>query len=110
MKRSKLLWATHAIASLTVGLLLWGPGCPSSLAYEDYGGCSTCHGDFRGSTSTKGTIFPGGKNHDMHRNSSYMATACNLCHGGSGYTPVQIGASTGTANNSGIGCSGCHEP
>lgn len=79
-----------------------------SPAYEDYNGCQTCHGNFRGATSTKGTVFPGNNNHDMHRNSANMATACNLCHIGSSRTPVLIGSSTGTVNNPGLGCTGCH--
>jgi len=83
-----------------------------SPAYEDYSGCASCHGDFRGATSTKGTVFPGNNNHDMHRNSANMATACNLCHTGTSSTrvPTFIGTSNGTGNNPGISCSGCHEP
>jgi hypothetical protein len=87
-------------------------GCHTSQAYTNYTGCATCHGDFRGPTSTKGTVFPGGKNHDMHRlTSSFpnnMATACNLCHINTSHIPVIIGKSLGTANNPGIGCTGCH--
>jgi len=81
--------------------------CP---AHEDYSGCKPCHGDFRGSTSPKGTIFPNAKNHDMHRNSTSMAAVCNLCHTGdsSTRTPVYIGRSNGTIYNRGIGCTGCH--
>lgn len=94
-------------ALLVLALLVLG--CyTSSLAYEDYGGCASCHGDFRGSTSTKGTIFPNNNNHDMHRNSSNMGTACNLCHFGSDRVPTFIGKSNGTSNNSGLGCTGCH--
>lgn len=80
----------------------------SSYAYEDYGGCKSCHGDFRGPTSTKGTVFPNNNNHDMHRNSANMGTACNLCHTGSSRVPTFIGTSNGTANNPGLGCTGCH--
>lgn len=110
MKRSKLCAAACTIAAITAGVVLWGPGCPSAQAYEQYTDCAACHGDFLGNTSTKGTVFPKGKNHDMHRDSAYMATACNICHSGSSRTPVFIGSSAGTANNSGIGCTGCHEP
>ncbi|MCL4787254.1 MAG: hypothetical protein KJ070_10730 [Verrucomicrobia bacterium] len=78
------------------------------FAYEDYSGCESCHGNFRGATSTKGTIFPNNNNHDMHRNSANMGTACNLCHSGSSRVPTFIGTSTGTANNQGLGCTGCH--
>ncbi len=38
-----------------------------------------------------------------------MATACNLCHTSGDQRDPYIGSSTGTANNSGLGCTGCHE-
>jgi hypothetical protein len=99
---------------VAVSLLLTAWGSQSSQAYQTYsggaeGGCIDCHGDFRGATSTKGTIFPSNKNHEMHRASTSMATKCALCHGANDL-PVNIGSSSGTANNPGIGCSGCHEP
>jgi len=96
------------------GLLMIASTYQISLAYEQYtdpdGGCVTCHGDFRGNTSTKGTIFPNNKNHDMHRDSAYMATVCNLCHTGDSNTrkPVYIGSSNGTNGVPGLGCTGCH--
>ena len=96
-------------------LILVAVGINSSPGYEFYsdptsgtGNCRTCHGDFRGPTSTKGTIFPNNNNHDMHRNAANMGTACDLCHVGADRFPVQIGSSTGTANNTGMGCNGCH--
>jgi hypothetical protein len=106
------LWqrgADHKRTLLLLALLVFG-GLNSTQAYEDYGGCKTCHGDFRGPTSTKGTVFPNNNNHDMHRNAANMATACNLCHTGTSDTrvPTFIGTSNGTANNSGLGCTGCH--
>jgi hypothetical protein len=54
--------------------------------------------------------IPGNNNHDMHRNAANMATACNLCHTGDSSTrvPTFIKTSNGTANNPGLGCSGCH--
>jgi hypothetical protein len=102
--------------------LLFAAGIQSGFAYQYYsdpatgsGNCFACHGDFRGATSTKvpATVFGGGNNHDMHRNSSYMGSACNLCHGNqisgpSGRFPVEISVSTGTANNTGLSCTGCH--
>lgn len=108
MERSKLLRSILHLSGLAVGLLLACFACNTSHAYTNYTGCSSCHGDFRGGTSTKGTVFPGGKNHDMHRASTSMGTACDLCHSGSSRTPVYIGFSAGTANNRGVGCSGCH--
>jgi hypothetical protein len=91
-----------------VSLLVFAVVCNISLAYPTYSDCQSCHGDFRGSTSTKGTVFPSGENHEMHRGSTSMATACNLCHSGTSRTPVYIKSSTGTANNQGLGCTGCH--
>jgi hypothetical protein len=99
----------QAALFLTVGLALTVISSNTSQAYDTYSeGCVTCHGDFRGATSTKGTVFPGGKNHDMHRNSANMGTACDLCHIGSSRLPVYTWKSTGTANNQGVGCVGCH--
>src|SRR5512133_1376708 len=72
------------------------------------GNCSGCHGAFTGSTSPKGTVFPSGSKHEMHRASTSMATACNLCHSTSDNRNPFTGTSTGTAANVGLGCSGCH--
>lgn len=109
----QLLIATAAGVALALlsSATAWG--------YEYYsdpntgtGMCYGCHGDFRGPTSTKGTVFPNNNKHDMHRNASWMGAACNLCHTGDSSTrfPVAIGRSNGTANNPAIGCGGCHEP
>lgn len=83
-------------------------GLATAAAYETYDDCKSCHGGFLGSTSTKGTVFPGNNNHEMHRASGNMGTACNLCHSGSSRKPVLIGFSNGTASNPGLGCAGCH--
>lgn len=83
--------------------------CERALAYLDYGGCKTCHGDFRGPVSPKGIVFPSGNKHEMHRATTSMDADCNLCHKGSSRTPVYIASSNGTTANSGIGCIGCHE-
>jgi len=108
MKTTILLQTFRSGAGLAAGVFLAVIGCQTSLAYTNYTGCSSCHGDFRGATSTKGTVFPGGRNHDMHRASTSMATACELCHSGNDRTPVFIGFSDGTTNNPGLGCTGCH--
>lgn len=81
----------------------------TALAYERYNdGCQACHGAFTDATSLKGSIFPSGDKHEMHRSSSAMNTDCDLCHtSGDGRDPF-IGSSNGTANNLGIGCTGCH--
>lgn len=92
-----------------VGLSLVVIGIHSGQAFETYdAGCSAtgCHGDFRGPTSPKGTVFPGGKNHDMHRYT--MGTQCELCHTSPDEFPVYIGSSDGVGTVTGLGCSGCH--
>ena len=78
-------------------------------AYDRYNdGCNTCHGQFTGSTSPKGSVFPSGDKHEMHRGNSNMNTECDLCHtSGDGRNPF-IGSSDGTNNNTGYGCVGCH--
>ncbi|MFO0838498.1 MAG: putative metal-binding motif-containing protein [Phycisphaerae bacterium] len=71
-------------------------------------GCQNCHGAFTDATSPRGTIFPLNDKHEMHRNASYMATNCDLCHTtGDGRNPF-LKSSNGTANNPGVGCLGCH--
>ncbi len=93
------------ITVLAIGLL-----STDSHAYQRYNdGCQGCHGAFTDSTSPKGTVFPGGNKHEMHRSASYMATACNLCHTSGGYTNPYIGSSTGATGVTGIGCAGCHD-
>lgn len=83
----------------------------NATAYPTYqDGCVNCHGDFRvASLSPKGTVFPSGSNHEMHRASANMATACNLCHRSTAdrSNPMTY-SSAGTTNNVGLGCSGCH--
>ena len=96
-----------AIQLLAVTILLFSAS--NTEAYERYnGGCQNCHGNFTGSTSTKGSTFPSGDKHVMHRNSSNMNADCDLCHtSGDGRDPF-IGSSNGTGNNTGYGCVGCH--
>ncbi len=90
------------------GLLIAFGLCLPAQAFERYSSCASCHGSFTGPTSPKGTVFPSANKHTMHRSSSNMATACNLCHkSGDGRNPY-IGSSDGTANNPGLGCVGCH--
>jgi hypothetical protein len=109
MKQSKRTDSIGNVLGLAAGLALAMMGVNFAHAYDRYSdGCNDCHGNFRGSTSTKGTVFPSNNNHEMHRASSSMAIACDLCHIGSSRTPVYIGSSTGTANNPGLGCTGCH--
>ncbi len=81
----------------------------SSMGYDRYNsGCQTCHGGFLTNVSPQGTIFPEANKHQMHRSSNYMGTKCALCHMSGTYTNPYIGQSAGTANNPGVGCTGCH--
>ena len=84
-----------------------------SHAYQRYNGgsgtgCQTCHGAFTDSTSPKGTNFgAAGSKHDMHRSSSFMGTACGLCHVVTGDNPL-MNSSAGSGSVVGVGCTGCH--
>ena len=108
MKMSKTIGGFRSFSGFALGLLLLAIWGTPAHAYTNYTGCSTCHGDFDGPTSPKGSIFPSNSKHDMHRSNSSMATACDLCHGGSSPKPVIIGKSNGTVKNKGVGCTGCH--
>ncbi len=80
----------------------------TSLAYERYNdGCQDCHGAFTDSVSPKGSIIVPNK-HNMHRSGTAMGTECNLCHTDGDNDNPFLGSSDGTANNPGLGCSGCH--
>lgn len=104
-----------ALTSLiAAGLFLLGT-TPTS-AFERYkndsgtagSNCAQCHGDFSGTNSPQGTIFPADSKHEMHRGASYMDTDCDLCHtSGDNRNPYTY-TSNGTADNIGLGCSGCH--
>jgi hypothetical protein len=109
MKRKNFTPNPRVALRFAASLLLAATGCITSQAYERYSDCSSCHGVFTGPTSPQGTVFPSGDKHQMHRNNANMGTACNLCHTAGDNNNPFIGASTGTANNQGLGCSGCHE-
>lgn len=101
---------TSVQCHLWMGVILLGSfiTARSGFAYPTYAsGCDNCHGSFTGSTSPKGTTFPSNSKHEMHRGSTSMNTECFLCHTDIGDDP-QLGSSAGTANNTGLGCSGCH--
>jgi len=97
---------------LGASLLALAAACNTSQAYERYNsnpvGCQTCHGSFTDNTSPQGTVFPNDDKHYMHRNNSYMATACDLCHTDGDNDNPFIGSSNGTTGVTGLGCSGCH--
>jgi cytochrome c553 len=116
MKQTKEYQVPRGLHALGASLVL-AIGIQSGVAYEFYsnpstgaGNCRTCHGDFRGATSTKTppTVFPSNNNHEMHRASANMGTACALCHTGADRSVVSIASSDGTGNNQGLGCNGCH--
>jgi hypothetical protein len=102
VKKSLCIWLAGSV------ILLVFIACNSSFAFETYAsGCTACHGDFTGSTSPQGTVFPSNNKHTMHRSSSHMDTECLLCHTEIGDDPF-LGSSAGTDNTTGRGCSGCH--
>jgi hypothetical protein len=97
-----------AVGGAAVAVVLIGINVQSALAYPRYtDGCQTCHGDFDDATSPKGTVFPSGSKHEMHRGAQNMNADCGLCHIQQGDSPL-MGESAGTANNPGVGCVGCH--
>lgn len=80
-----------------------------SHAYQRYNdGCQNCHGAFTGSTSPKGTVFPGGNKHTMHNGASNMDTDCNLCHTSGDNRNPFLKSSDGLPGITGLGCTGCH--
>ncbi len=114
MKRSIIgqSWAqTLGLVASLLGIALLQT---AAFGYETYsdpgsgvGNCRACHGDFRGTTSMKGTVFPG-NNHEMHRNASSMATACNLCHFSDRSVVYMAAAAGTTSTTNNLGCVGCH--
>ena len=100
-------WIALAGTGFILATLL--PAGPRVAAYERYNdGCNNCHGAFDGPQSPTGTLFPEDSKHTMHRGSAYMDTSCSLCHSPGGFANPFTGSSTGTDNNPGVGCTGCH--
>ena len=103
---SRILVFGLGVMILTVLALL-----PEATAFDRYqDGCNSsgCHGDFTDPVSQKGSIFPGDSKHTMHRGNQYMNAECNLCHRSDDGNNPFIGSSDGTADNPGLGCTGCH--
>jgi len=96
-------WAT---AVVVVTAVLFVPQTSAVPRYNDY--CNVCHGAFTDATSPGGTVFPQDSKHQMHRSSQFMNTDCNLCHTTGDQNNPFIAQSNGTANNPGVGCTGCH--
>jgi hypothetical protein len=114
MKANSLLAKTACVSLVGAVILLAAIFTQPGLAYPRYndvgagGGCSDCHGTFSGINSPKGTVFPTGGKHAMHNDSNSMNTACDLCHTSGDQRNPFIKSSNGTANNPGLGCTGCH--
>jgi hypothetical protein len=101
-KQATLAAAGGAVLAVTLSAV-------PAVAYERYlDGCQLCHGSFTGGTSPHGTVFPSNDKHRMHRDAAYMAADCNLCHSDGDDDNPFLGFSDGTANNPGVGCTGCH--
>jgi hypothetical protein len=108
MRKKNVYGKWIAAAGAAVAVVLIGINVQSSLAYPRYtDGCETCHGNFDDGTSPKGTVFPSGSKHEMHRGNQNMNADCGLCHIQQGDSPL-MGESAGTNDNPGVGCTGCH--
>jgi hypothetical protein len=98
------------ISILVVAVAAVAVWITTPYAYQRYNdGCNGCHGTFPSSTSPKGTVFPSGNKHTMHRSASHMNTECDLCHTTGDNRNPYTGSSDGTPSNTGLGCTGCHE-
>ena len=95
---------------ISAAVVLIAAGARADMVYPRYkDGCNNCHGAFTDATSPRGTVFPSGSKHEMHRAAGAMATNCSLCHtSGPDFTNPSLKFSDGTANNPGLGCIGCH--
>jgi hypothetical protein len=104
--------ASHGLLACVVCAFVLFATSHTAKAYPRYNGtgtdCATCHGNFTGSTSTKGSVFPSGNKHTMHRSNTYMDTDCDLCHTSTDQDNPFIGSSDGVGNVEGLGCAGCH--
>ena len=106
MKRTHL---SIVLAFIALFVVLVASDTMAFNRYQDGCNITSCHGDFTDSQSPKGTVFPSGNKHTMHRSSQNMNADCDLCHRSNDSNNPFIGVSDGTANNPGIGCTGCHE-
>lgn len=106
---------TGGIIAAAAVLILVGLVVRPTTGFERYsspdgGWCAGCHGDFDGGSSPRGTVFPYGSNHLMHRASDTMNTACDMCHSkGDDLNPfISFSDSDGFGGGPGVGCNGCH--
>jgi len=90
-------------------LLLMAFWVPSAVAWEKYDdGCDTCHGVFDSGnyTSNKDETSWGTDLMDGHLSFISGGGSCDVCHSGSGRTPVQMNFSDDAEKPQ--GCVGCH--
>jgi len=99
MKRSYI----GAICIAATAIFLISPSV--SNAYDSYNGCNDCHGDFRDNgyvSNADGTPW----NDDLMGGHQDFMSGCDVCHSGSGFSPVRISISDDTDKPQ--GCVGCH--
>ncbi len=100
---------------LACGLLALLAGARPAHAYNDWSGCTSCHGNFYGGanyTSRAHGAAWGGTLHDVHV--SKLNNDCAACHtrASGGNVPVYMGRSAGIKNGTqtlALGCTGCHD-
>jgi hypothetical protein len=109
MSRNQLRFLTLLSLLLIVLLTTWLSQAVAFDRWKDGCNSSICHGDFTDGTSTKGSVFPSNNKHTMHRGSQYMNADCDLCHSSNDANNPFIGSSSGTNDNPGLGCTGCHD-
>ena len=109
--RHRRIFTTMIIALAPVALIVVAVSDLEAFnRYQE--GCNDatdCHGDFTGPMSQKGSVFPSDSKHEMRRANGQMNTECDLCHTASDNRNPFTGSSDGTANNVGLGCTGCHD-
>jgi hypothetical protein len=93
-----------------VMLAFWVPDAQGFRNYQDGCNSSTCHGDFTGPVTQKGSFFPSDDKHVMHNASQQMNTDCDMCHTSGDNRNPFIGSSQidGNGDPGGPGCTGCH--
>ena len=118
--KKRLTTCLTLVALLTFAILVSSAG-----AYDDYGGCSGCHGAFTGTapyvsnhdgvawknptTNANLNLHDGHRNYMLGNASFSSSGTCNICHMGTARTPVYLNASNGgVAGFPAMGCAGCH--
>jgi len=104
----KPVLATLSLVTALVVMVGWSNAAHAYEVWSD--GCDNCHGDFRNNpySPASGGADWADSLHNVHRDSAFMNSDCELCHTTGGRTPVYLGSSDGTVANTGVGCVGCH--